>query len=259
MTPPTPLAYKAVVFDLDGVITRTAVIHTKAWKKTFDRLLHETAKSENKTFHEFTQDDYLKFVDGKPRYEGVSSFLESRKIDLPQGTPEDPPSLKSICGVGNLKNDAFLEILEKEGAEVYQSTRLLLDELRKLGIKLGVASSSKNCKAVLKATGLLPRFQARVDGVVSASLNLKGKPAPDIFIKACELLDVLPEECIVVEDAVSGVKAGANGNFGLTLGIARKGNSAELKENGADVVITDFADINGATDLNRLFLRQPTK
>lgn len=248
------LSYKAVIFDLDGVITKTAATHTRAWKKTFDNLLKEMAETGGKPFREFTTDDYLKYVDGKPRYKGVASFLKSRGIELPWGNPDDSPSHETICGVGNLKNDAFLDLLEKEGAEVYPSTKMLLQELREQGIKLGVASSSKNCREVLQAAGLLSFFEARVDGVVSAQMNLKGKPEPDIFTKACELLGEKPSDSIVVEDAVSGVKAGSRGKFGLTLGIARKDNAGELKENGADHVITDFAEINGPEELNRLFL-----
>lgn len=249
------LAFDAVIFDLDGVVTKTAAVHTKAWKKTFDDFLQTRATDSNSTFNEFTTGDYLKFVDGKPRYEGVASFLKSRDIDLPRGTPDNEPSQDTVCGLGNIKNKIFLEILKQEGAEIYPSTKELLLELNDYDIKTGVASSSKNCKAVLEATGLLSLFQVRVDGIVSAQMNLKGKPEPDIFTKACELLNVLPENSIVVEDAVSGVQAGAKGNFGLTLGIARRNNAGELETNGADYVISDFNEIDGSEGLNRLFLK----
>lgn len=251
--------FNAVIFDLDGVVTKTAVTHTKAWKKIFDEYLQKKAKEENKPFMEFTQDDYLRYVDGKPRYQGVDSFLKSRNISLPWGSPDDAPSKETVCGLGNRKNEAFLETLNNEGAEVYSSTKKILYELHEAGVKLGVASSSKNCKAVLEAVGLLSLFEARVDGIVSAELNLKGKPAPDIFTKACEMLHAEPSHSIVVEDAVSGVQAGANGNFGLTLGVARKDNTSELKQNGADYVITDFEEINGINHLNKLFLEFTTK
>jgi beta-phosphoglucomutase family hydrolase len=247
--------FDAVIFDLDGVITKTAVTHTKAWKKTFDSYLQVRAKREKIPFEEFTPDDYLNYVDGKPRYKGVSSFLKSRNINLPWGTPEDPPSKETVYGLGNRKNEAFLEILNREGAEVYPSSKTILLELDQCGVKLGVASSSKNCKAVLEAVGLDSLFKARVDGVLAAEMNLKGKPEPDIFIKACEMLNAEPSQSIVVEDAVSGVRAGANGNFGLTLGIARKNNSGQLQKNGADYVISDFSDIKGAVELNALFIK----
>jgi beta-phosphoglucomutase family hydrolase len=247
--------FEAVVLDLDGVITKTAITHTKAWKKTFDDFLQTRAKEENRPYSQFTQDDYLSYVDGKPRYQGAASFLESRGIHLPWGKPEDEPSFHTVCGIGNKKNEAFLDILNREGAEIYPSTKHILLELQKEGVKLGVASSSKNCKAVLEAVDMLSLFQARVDGIVSAELNLNGKPQPDIFTKACELLDTQPSQSIVVEDAVSGVQAGAKGGFGLTLGIARKENASELQQNGADYVISDFDDIKGVAELNNLFLK----
>lgn len=255
MNPKVTPEFEAVIFDLDGVITKTAVTHTKSWKMIFDAYLQEKAREKNKPFNEFTENDYLTYVDGKPRYNGVDSFLKSRNIHLSWGSPEDVPSKETVCGLGNRKNNAFLEILKNEGAEVYPSTKKILYELQETGVRLGVASSSKNCKAVLEAVGLLSLFEARVDGVVSAELNLNGKPEPDIFTKACEILHAEPSHSIVVEDAVSGVQAGAKGGFGLTLGVARNGNSSELKQNGADFVITDFEEINGISELNELFIK----
>jgi beta-phosphoglucomutase family hydrolase len=247
--------FDAVIFDLDGVITKTALTHTSAWKKMFDEYLHTREEKHNEPFKEFTKEDYLNYVDGKPRYKGVASFLESRGIDLPWGSPEDSTEKETICGLGNRKNEAFNEVLKREGAEVYPSTKKLLFELKVAGVKLGVASSSKNCKAVLEAVDLLHLFGTRVDGVVSAELGLHGKPEPDIFTTACENLGVKPENSIVVEDAVSGVQAGAKGNFGLTLGVAREGNAEELQNNGADHVVTDLEEVNGVKGLNTLFLR----
>ncbi|WP_372949007.1 HAD family hydrolase, partial [Mariniphaga sp.] len=209
----------------------------------------------NEPFNEFTQSDYLNYVDGKPRYKGVASFLESRGIDLPWGSPEDSTDEETVCGLGNRKNEAFNEVLKREGAEVYPSSEKLLFELKDAGVKLGVASSSKNCKAVLEAVDLLHLFGTRVDGVVSAELGLQGKPEPDIFTTACENLGVKPENSIVVEDAVSGVQAGAKGGFGLTLGIAREGNVQELQNNGADYVVTNLEEVNGVKGLNELFLK----
>jgi len=248
-------AFEAVVFDLDGVITKTAVTHAVAWKKMFDEYLKKREGEHNEPFSEFTQADYLAFVDGKPRYNGVASFLESRGISLPRGTPEDSTESETVCGLGNRKNEAFNEVLKRDGAEVYPSSKKLLSELKEAGVKLGVASSSKNCKAVLEAVNLLHLFGARVDGVVSAELGLKGKPEPDIFTKACEILGADPARSIVVEDAVSGVQAGAKGKFGLTLGIAREDNPEELLKNGADFVVSDLEEVNGMKGLDQLFLK----
>jgi len=238
------LNFDAVIFDLDGVITQTALVHSQAWKKMFDDYLREREKLHGEPFREFTQkEDYLPYVDGKPRYEGVRSFLMSRGIDIPFGTPEDDPGLETVCGLGNRKNLAFNEVLAREGVKVYESTIRLIHELRDAGIRIGVASSSKNCYAVLEAAGLLPFIETRVDGVVSAQLQLKGKPEPDIFLTACKNLDCLPERSVVVEDATSGVAAGRKGEFGLVLGIAREGNESELYENGADIVVRDLEEI----------------
>ena len=247
--------FDAVIFDLDGVITKTAVTHSAAWKKMFDEYLKKREQKYGETFKELTQSDYLNYVDGKPRYNGVASFLDSRGIDLPWGSPEDSTESETVCGLGNRKNEAFNEVLKRDGAEVYPSSEKLLFELKEAGVKLGVASSSKNCKAVLEAVDLLHLFGARVDGVVSAELGLKGKPEPDIFTKACEILSAKSENSIVVEDAVSGVQAGAKGGFGLTLGIAREGNTEELQNNGADFVVADVEEVNGVNGLNELFLK----
>ena len=253
MTEKNKPAFDAVVFDLDGVITKTAKTHSAAWKKMFDEYLEKRAKEHDETFKEFTQKDYLEYVDGKPRYKGVDSFLKSRGIDLPWGDPEDEPGKETVCGLGNKKNDAFREVLEKEGAEVYPSTVVLLKELKAADVRLGVASSSKNCQAVLQAVDLEKYFETRVDGVVSAELGLNGKPEPDIFTTACKNLGVSPENSIVVEDAVSGVQAGSKGNFGLTLGIAREDNVEELRKNGADVVVEDLEEVNGLEGLKKIF------
>lgn len=246
--------FEAVIFDLDGVITRTAVTHSTAWKKMFDNYLREREKKYGEPFREFTQNDYLNYVDGKPRYKGVDSFLKSRGIHIPWGSPADAPGKETVCGLGNTKNELFTEVLRNDGAEVYSSTVELIRELKDAGIKLGVASSSKNCKAILEAVNLQDFFGARVDGVVSAERGLNGKPEPDIFTTACKMLGVSPARSIVAEDAVSGVQAGSKGGFGLTLGIARKGNVEELRQNGADVVVTDLEEIEGFEGLKRVFL-----
>ncbi len=239
------LTFKAVVFDLDGVITQTALVHAAAWKAMFDEYLQKVAARDNIPFKEFThENDYLPYVDGKPRYDGVKSFLESRGIDIPFGDPADNEDAETVCGLGNRKNTKFVEVLERDGVKIYPSTVELIEQLKANNIHIGVASSSKNCAYVLEAVGLDQNFETRVDGVVSAELGLNGKPAPDIFIKAAENMGCKPSESIVVEDAASGVAAGRNGNFGLVIGLARENNAEELKQNGADVVIEDFSETN---------------
>ncbi|MBI9039293.1 MAG: beta-phosphoglucomutase family hydrolase [Bacteroidales bacterium] len=236
--------FDAVIFDLDGVITKTALVHSRAWKKMFDDYLKYREEKLGEKFREFTHAaDYLTFVDGKPRYKGVESFLLSRGIELPFGEPSDDFEKETICGVGNRKNFAFNEILITEGVEVFNSTVALIKKLKAEKIKVGVASSSKNCEAVLKAASLIDLMETRVDGVVSAELGLHGKPEPDIFTTACDNLGVDYDRAVVVEDAVSGVQAGKAGNFGLVLGIARENNEKELKNNGADIVVKDISEI----------------
>lgn len=248
--------FKAVIFDLDGVITKTALVHSAAWKKMFDEYLQERAQKLNEPFIEFTHTgDYLPYVDGKPRYKGVQSFLESRGITLPMGEPTDAAGYNSVCALGNRKNDAFNEVLERDGVEVYQSTVNLIYELRRNNIRVGVASSSKNCEEVLRKAGILNLFETRVDGVVSAEMGLKGKPEPDIFTVAAKNLGVEVYESVVVEDAVSGVQAGNKGNFGLVLGIAREENEQELLANGADWVVKDLEELNGIEGLEDWFTK----
>jgi len=234
--------FEAVIFDLDGVITQTALVHSQAWKKMFDDYLRYREAKHGEAFREFTQkNDYLPYVDGKPRYEGVKSFLESRGIHIPFGDPSDTVEKETVCGLGNRKNITFNEVLKRDGVSVYESTVRMIHDLKKAGIKVGVASSSKNCEAVLEAAGLMPLIETRVDGVVSAEIGLKGKPEPDIFTTAAANLGVKPHHAIVVEDAVSGVAAGRAGNFGLVLGIAREENRHELMVNGADIVVDDIS------------------
>ncbi len=250
------LSFDAVIFDMDGVITKTALTHAAAWKKMFDEYLLKRETEHGEKFVEFTHaGDYLPYVDGKPRYKGVASFLESRGIDIPFGDPSDLPENETVCGLGNSKNNAFNDVLDKEGVEVYPSTVELINDLKKAGIKLGVASSSKNCKPVLERVDLLNVFEARVDGVVSAELGLHGKPEPDIFTTACDIVSAVYTKSIVVEDAVSGVQAGVKGNFGLTIGIAREDNVKELTEAGADIVVEDLEEIDGLEGLDKIFLK----
>lgn len=237
-------SFHAVIFDLDGVVTKTAVVHAAAWKATFDEFLRSWEKKTGEPFKEFTyEEDYLTYVDGKPRYKGVQSFLESRGINLDFGDAGDGTDKETVCGLGNRKNVKFVEALKTKGAEIYPSTIELIKDLRSKGVRIGVASSSANCQYILQSTGLEDLFETRVDGVVSKELGLKGKPEGDIFVKAAENVGAKPDTSIVVEDAVSGVQAGVNGKFGLVIGIAREHNEDDLKSNGADVVIDDFAGI----------------
>ena len=239
------LNFDAVIFDMDGVITKTAVVHSLAWKKMFDAYLHFREKQYKEPFHEFTHaNDYLPFVDGRPRYKGVEAFLISRGINIPFGTPEDETGKETVCGLGNRKNECLNAVLEEDGVEVYDSSIMLIRELLDRNIKVGVATSSKNCITILEKAGITNLFETRVDGIVSAELGLKGKPEPDIFTTAADNLGATYSRSVVIEDAVSGVQAGHKGNFGLTLGVARENNIYELKSNGADLVVEDLSEIS---------------
>jgi len=246
--------FKAVIFDLDGVITNTAKVHAMAWKAMFDEFLLDYGRENGRRFSDFDyESDYLTYVDGKPRYQGVEAFLLSRNIHLPFGLPVDSVEELTLCGLGNRKNSKFNEILATRGVEVFSSSVELLKELKTAGIKIAIASSSKNCKPVLERVGLLHLFEVRVDGEISAERGLKGKPEPDIFLESVRELGVTPKESIIVEDAVSGVQAGAKGGFGLILGIARENNREKLKQAGAHYVVTDLSEINGIRGLELLF------
>lgn len=238
-------SFDSVIFDLDGIITKTASVHAEAWKKTFDEYLKMRSARDNEPYEEFTHDgDYLTYVDGKPRYEGVDSFLRSRGIELPTGEISDGPDKETVCGIGNRKNERFKEVLEKQGPQVYEPTVEFVRSLRDAGIKVGVASSSKNCQLILQAAGLEDLFETRVDGVVSLELGLKGKPEGDIFVKAARNLASVPERSVVLEDATSGVKAGRNGGFGMVIGVARRGNEEALLANGADIAVDTLKNVS---------------
>jgi HAD superfamily hydrolase (TIGR01509 family) len=248
------LDFDAAIFDMDGVITTTAGAHSHAWKRMFDGFLQAYARRTGQPFREFTHArDYLSFVDGRPRYLGVAAFLKSRGIELPFGNPTDAPTTETVCGLGNRKNEVFNQVLDRKGVGLYDSTLTLIRELIACGVKVGVATSSKNCVRILTKAGILNLFAARVDGVVSAELGLKGKPEPDIFTTACDRLDAPYSRSIVIEDAVSGVEAGAKGGFALVIGVARENNAAELKAHGADVVVNDLAELD-VEKINQLVL-----
>ncbi|MFP4481877.1 MAG: trehalose-phosphatase [Thermovirgaceae bacterium] len=234
--------FDAVLFDLDGVITQTAKVHAASWKKLFDEYLEKRSKGKDwKPFDIST--DYVRYVDGKPRYEGVKSFLESRRIDLPWGSPEDPPEAETVCGLGNRKNGYFHEMLKKDGVTVFESATALIAMLRAKGFKTAVVTSSKNGQAVLEIAGLQELFDTRVDGTHIESEGLKGKPDPDIFLKAAREIGTPPERAVVFEDAESGVAAGKKGGFGLVIGVDRTGHGEELLRRGADRIVTDLSQV----------------
>lgn len=231
---------------MDGVLTKTAAVHSAAWKRMFDEYLRRrSTRIAGEAFHEFTHaHDYLRFVDGRPRYRGVEAFLASRGVALPFGTPDDPTGLETVCGLGNRKNELFNEILRSEGVEVYDSTLTLIAQLRDRGVRIGLATSSKNSALVLEKSGTRSLFSAVIDGLVSEKLGLHGKPAPDIFLAAANALSAAPDRTIVVEDAASGVRAAADGEFVFVIGVAREGNAKELRDHGADLVVGDLSEIH---------------
>lgn len=236
---------KAVILDLDGVITQTARQHARAWKQMFDAYLEARSRQTGEHHEPFDIDaDYARYIDGKLRYDGVRSFLASRGIELPEGSPDDGPDEETISGLGNRKNAYFHEILEGEGIEPFADAVEQIQRWNEAGLKLAVISSSRNCKAILEAAGLDKLFEVRVDGVESDRLDLEGKPAPDIFLEAARRLKVEPEEAIVVEDAQAGVEAGRRGGFGLVAGVSRDGGKDVLKAHGADIVVRDLREIN---------------
>lgn len=236
---------KAAIFDLDGVITETASLHAKAWKKMFDAYNEKRKEEGKKTYEEFSiKEDYPPYIDGKPRYDGVQSFLKSREIDLPYGDPEDEPRKETVCGLGNWKNDLFQEIIDEGGVPVLKKNVEKVKEWRKHGLKTAIISSSKNCKKLLEKADLEHLFDVRVDGIVSAERDLDGKPAPDIFLEAAKDMNVKPEDCIVIEDALAGVEAGSKGNFHLVIGINNDNRKEEMLKKGADTVVNNLQEFN---------------
>jgi alpha,alpha-trehalase len=235
--------YDALLFDLDGVITRTATLHAAAWKQLFDDFLSARARERGEPFVAFdTATDYVHYVDGRRRYDGVDTFLRSRGIELPYGDPTDAPEAGTVCGLGNRKNGYFTQLLAELGVEVFDDTVELIMAARRYGQKVAVVSASENCAAILARAGLLDVFDTRVTGVEAAALQLPGKPAPDTYLKAAELLDTPPKAAVVFEDAISGVQAGRAGGFGLVVGVDRRGEADLLRTHGADVVSADLRE-----------------
>jgi beta-phosphoglucomutase family hydrolase len=241
-----PDGIRALLFDLDGVLTQTAKVHAAAWKQMFDAYLRERAArgGAGAAFQPFDEvKDYAEYVDGKPRYDGVRSFLASRGIDLPQGTPADPPGAETIDGLGNRKNELVLELIHEHGVEAYPGSVRFVRAARQAGYPCAVVSSSTNCADVLRAAGIDDLFDARVDGVTADREGLRGKPAPDMFLAGARAMGREPPECAVFEDALAGVEAGRAGGFGWVVGVDRIGHREALLAHGADIVVDDLSEL----------------
>jgi beta-phosphoglucomutase family hydrolase len=244
-----PEGITALLFDLDGVLTDTAAVHNAAWKEMFDEFLKARAEKNGDEFVPFDSDkDYGEYVDGKPRADGVRDFLASRDIDLPEGDSDDGPDAETVNGLGNRKNKALLEHIDRDGVKVFEGSRRYLEAARDAGLRRAVVSSSANTEQVLQVTGLAEFIEERVDGKTLKQENLKGKPAPDTFLLGAKRLGVDASEAVVFEDALAGVEAGSNGKFGYVVGVDRVGQADALKEHGADVVVQDLAELLGDSD-----------
>ncbi len=250
-------AYEAVLFDLDGVLTATARLHEASWKRMFDEFLAEAAGGSagsagsaglvtgapaEASFRAFDERDYARYVDGRPRYDGVRAFLASRGMSLPDGVPSDPPGRGTVCGLGNRKNALFHELVATEGVETYDGSLAVVRRLRADGVRMAVVSSSRGCREILDAAGIADRFELRVDGMTAEAEGLAGKPAPDMFVHAARAMGIPPDRAAVVEDAIAGVQAARAGGFSLVVGIDRTGTAEELAAAGADVVVNDLAE-----------------
>jgi len=239
-----PAAIRALLFDLDGVLTQTAKVHAAAWKQMFDQYLRERAKRTGEAFVEFDPvEDYDSYVDGLPRYDGVRSFLSARGIELPQGKPSDSPSAETVDGLGNRKNELVTALIHDQGVEPYDGSVRFVRAARKLRYPCAVVSSSTNCRDVLHVAGIEELFDEVIDGVVADREHLHGKPAPDTFLAGARAVGREPAECAVFEDALAGVQAGRAGGFGWVVGVDRVGQRAALLEHGADVVVDDLAEL----------------
>jgi beta-phosphoglucomutase family hydrolase len=239
-----PNEVTACLFDLDGVLTDTATVHAAAWKESFDAFLRERSASTGEQFVPFDrQQDYRAYVDGKPREAGVRDFLASRGVDLPEGNPDDPPEAHTIHGLGRRKNNVLVRRIREDGVEVFEGSRRYLGAAEDAGLRRAVVSSSANTEQVLEVTGLAPFIELRVDGVTIREERLPGKPAPDTFLRAADLLGVAPDRAAVFEDAIAGVEAGRAGNFRVVVGVDRVGRAAALRDKGADIVVSDLADL----------------
>jgi beta-phosphoglucomutase family hydrolase len=239
-----PDGIRGCLFDLDGVLTQTAKVHDAAWKQMFDEFLRARASQSGQPFTPFDPvRDYEEYVDGKPRADGTRSFLESRGIELPEGSPDDPADAQTVNGLGNRKNVILLEMIRTQGVEAYEGSVRYVRAAREAGLRRAVVSSSANCHDVLVAAGIDDLFEARIDGVTARKEHLRGKPAPDTFLAGAKALGLEPSAAAVFEDALAGVEAGRAGRFGYVVGVDRVGQADALKAHGADVVVTDLADL----------------
>jgi beta-phosphoglucomutase family hydrolase len=238
-----PDTVRACLFDLDGVLTKTAAVHAAAWKEMFDSFLRSRAAESGRPFAPFESQDYEQYVDGKRREDGVRSFLESRGITLPEGEAGDPPERDTVVGLGRRKNDILLRVIHERGVEAYDGSVRYVEAVREAGLRRAVVSSSTNCRDVLRAAGIDHLFEVRIDGVVAAREQLAGKPAPDTFLAGARALGVAAAEAAVFEDALAGVEAGRAGGFGCVVGVDRADEGDALREHGADVVVKDLAEL----------------
>jgi beta-phosphoglucomutase family hydrolase len=239
-----PDGVRGCLFDLDGVLTRTAEVHAAAWKEMFDGYLRERAARSGEQFVAFDPvGDYDEYVDGKPRYEGVRSFLDARGIHLPRGEPSDAADAETIDGLGNRKNEIVLRLIRQQGVEAYEGSVRYVRAAREAGLRRAVVSSSTNCRDVLIAAGIEDLFEQRIDGAVAEREHLKGKPAPDTFLAGARALGIEPDQAAVFEDALAGVAAGRAGGFACVVGVDRADQAEALREHGADTVVSDLADL----------------
>lgn len=244
LVPILPDGITACLFDLDGVLTETAKVHATAWKEMFDAFLREWSEATGEPVQPFTLPaDYVEHVDGKLRQDGARAFLASRGISLPEGSPSDPPTATTIHGLGTRKNNLVLELIERDGVDVFEGSVRFVEAVRDAGLRRAVVSASKNCQAVLAAAGIEDLFEVRIDGIVAQEARLPGKPAPDTFLAAAAALGVAPAHCAVFEDAIAGVEAGRAGAFGWVVGVDRTGHAEELLRHGADIVVNDLSEL----------------
>ena len=246
LAPILPDGISACLFDLDSVLTQTAKVHAAAWKQMFDAFLLDRSRQTDQPFRPFEiRTDYPEYVDGKLRQDGVRAFLASRGITLSEGSADDPPTASTVHGLGTRKNDLVLDLIQRDGVAVYEGSVRFVEAVRDAGLRRAVVSASKNCHQVLTAAGIEHLFEVRIDGIVADDTHLRGKPAPDMFLAAAEVLGVDPAHGAVFEDAVAGVEAGRACGFGWVVGVDRIGHADRLRSHGADIVVGDLSELLG--------------